>query len=186
MLNKLGIKTICLLLGILAISSLGIQAEVRKREWIEYHPGDKLDGKLVHTITTKVINNTKYKILLVTEGEGIARGLANPNANYVPIGSVKEWLSPGQHTKDTGESPYVFAPKGTSKIYFSESTTPRLTTHTDKVEFELKGENHEYNDLPKLKVAVQAEPVNMYYDAIGSGKPYIYPFWNYTITVKEK
>lgn len=90
MLNKLGIKVLCLSLVFLVISNLGVQAEM-ERKFREY---TKSDEPTVDFITTTLVNKTRYPILLKTHGEGIARGLSK-KSDYLPVGEKSQWLLPG-------------------------------------------------------------------------------------------
>lgn len=145
----------------------------------------KDDKGTVNEVTVTFVNETSYQIWLETDTIGIPRGLIGRSDYY-----FTDWIGKGTTIKTNNK----YAPSGTAWLHFKD---PSGMDRNETVKIQLDGNNNRYYPyyLRAVKeISIEAKPVLMFYPNLsianfyaGQAKegPWVYPFYNYTITIRK-
>lgn len=131
------------------------------------------------SVTTKLINQTKYKLWLQSEGESVRKGVGS--TSYDPLGEV--WVDPGETLEKKDKR---YAPTGTGLMYYTKDENADKTTLAPSYQIELDGKNKTYN-FSEFDVEIEAKPVTISHPVIETFEPKRrYHYFNYIIKVTGK
>lgn len=182
MLKKTKINIIGLSLILMVISSIGMEG--RDHTGIAYTAGDQIPYPIEYGgVITTFSNQTKYKLKLWTDPEGIlVSGVFKSPIN--PAGT--DWVPP--YTTKRGDPDPYWAPCCNARIEYADAASG-LTL--GELKFTLpdgppKAEVPFSFDTLNMKVIVKPYPVYLFSPDYGrSDKGYLHLYWNYSIYVNH-